>query len=120
MAVCEQTTRRINRNRSYSETFTFSCNGVPRDLTGYEFTFELRKTVNAPDPTLLTLTSTPAAGITILPPATDGMVQMVITEAQTAALPSGVFPFNLYFVTGLGDKETAISGHMSVHDSVAI
>ena len=53
MAVCEETNRRINRNRDYMETFTFTdCDGNTRDLTGFDFILELRKTVNAADPAL--------------------------------------------------------------------
>lgn len=121
MAVCEETNRRINRNRDYKETFAFTdCDGNPKDLTGHDFVLELRKTVNAADPTLLTLTSNPAAGITVVVPATAGKIEVVITDVQSAALPSGVFPFDLYQITPGGDKETAISGVMSVHDSTAI
>lgn len=116
MAVCEQTTRRINRNRDTKIKFTFE-----KDLTGYEFTLQLRKTVNAPDPALLTLTSDPAAGITVtVVSTTNGFVEVIITEAQSITLPSGVFPFDLYGVTPGNDKETTASGFMSVHDSTAI
>jgi len=121
MAVCEETNRRINRNRDYKETFTFTnCDGVPRDLTGSDFVLELRKTINAADPALLKLTSSPAAGIVIVPPATDGIIEVTITDIQTAALPSGVFPFDLYLIAPDTTKETAISGVFSVHDSTAI
>jgi len=121
MAVCEETNRRINRNRDYKEIFTFTnCDGVPRDLTDNDFVLELRKTINAADPTLLTLTSTPAAGIVIVLPATDGVIEISITDTQTAALPSGVFPFDLYLINVDTTKETAISGFFSVHDSTAI
>lgn len=121
MAVCDQITWRVNRNRDFKETFAFTdCDGNPKDLTGFNFVLELRKTVNAPDPTLLTLTSSPAAGITVLAPATNGKIEVVITDTQSATLPSGVFPFDLYQITTSGDKETVVSGYISSHDSTAI
>ena len=120
MAICEQSTIRINKDRDYNEDFTFTnCDGSERDLTGYEFTLQIRKTKNAIDPAMLTLTSNPAAGIVIQAPATNGIIEVTITKAQSITLPSGVFPFDLYQVDTAGNTETAISGYMSIHDSTA-
>jgi hypothetical protein len=121
MAILEPTTIRINRRRDYSEQRTFStCDGTPVDLTGYSFVMEIRRSKNAIDPPLLRLTSTPAAGIVILSPATEGKITIDIDDSQTAALPSGVFPFDIYWVSGGGEVETVISGYASVYDSTAV
>lgn len=121
MAVCDQTTIRINRDRDFQQVFSFTnCDGSERDLTDYEFFLQARKTINEPDPPLLSLTSNPAAGIVILPPPTKGVIEITITKAQSSALPSGVFPFDLFLITDEGKEETAISGFMSVYDSTGI
>jgi len=120
MAVCGQSTIRINKFRDYNEDFTFTdCDGAPRDLTGYEFTLQIRATKNALDPELLELTSNPAAGIIIQTPATNGIIEVTITKAQSELLPIGVFPFDLYLVDASGNTETAISGHMTIQQSTA-
>ncbi len=121
MAVSEETNRRINRNRDYTETFLVTnSDGTPKDITDDDFVLELRKTVNAADPALLNLTSSPAAGIAIVLPATNGIIEVTITDIQTAALPSGVFPFDVYLIAPDTTKVTVISGFFSVHDSTAI
>jgi len=120
MAVTEQTNRRINRNRDFKETFTLlNADETPRDLTGSDLVLELRKTVNAADPALLKLTSSPVAGITIIN-AVKGQIEVVITDVESAALPASVFPYDLYQIKSGGDKVTVLSGSFSVHDSTAI
>ncbi len=120
MAVCGQSTIRINKYRDYNEDFTFTdCDGAARDLTGYEFTLQIRSTKNAADPELLELTSNPADGIVIQTPATNGIIEVTITKAQSITLPVGVFPFDLYLVDASGNTETAISGHMTIQQSTA-
>ena len=57
-------------------------NGAAKDLTGYTAKYEVRERPGSPS--LLTLTSTPAAGITIT--AATGRVALAITSTQSAAL----------------------------------
>jgi hypothetical protein len=80
----------------FRRTFTWTeDDGTPKDLTGYTAKLQIRKTAN--DPTaLVTLTSTPAAGITIT--AAEGKIEFEILSAQTALLtiPNLVYDLLLY------------------------
>lgn len=63
---------------------------IPLDLTGATFSLWIRRTISSADPALVQLSTATSGGLIILTPPTDGRLQMVLTKAQTSALPLGL------------------------------
>ena len=70
-------------------TFEFSLiwtdeSETPKNLTGFQGRMQIREKIEAADPALISLTSSPAAGISIV--GAEGRVNVVISDEQTATL----------------------------------
>lgn len=118
MAICGQTNITINTDRDFTKTHSFTdCDGNAIDLTNYTFFMHVRKTKCADDPPLLDLNTT-NGGIAILTPSTDGVIEIRITEAQSEALPTGIFFYDMYWITPSGDKQTIMAGTFTINLSV--
>lgn len=82
----------------------------PIDITGYNATLQV-STDSSADTALLTLTSSPAAGLTVNGPA--GQVSAHATPAQTLALPDGHCWWGMEVSNGT-DKYTLAAGPLFV------
>lgn len=81
----------IEQGATYERVLTWKVPSVndprvcsPKNLTGYTARAQIRATATSPDPALVDLTSTPAAGLTL--GGVAGTITLVITAAQTEAL----------------------------------
>jgi hypothetical protein len=86
-------------------------NKDPIDITGYDCVLSIKRK-KTDQVALLTLTSTPAAGIAI--GGTDGTVGITITAAQTEALGVGTFVYDLELDDGSGVITRLIEGTVEV------
>jgi len=85
--------------------------GEGQDLSGYTVAMMVRKNVDSD--ILLSLTSSPAAGITLT--AATGTIQIAITPTQSAAIQSNevVYDVIIYNAT-TGHKEYLVGGTLEV------
>jgi hypothetical protein len=83
---CPGVNSEIRVTKGTAKTFTFN---VGTDLMGATVRIEVRRRATAPD-ILLT------KAITILPPATDGNVQLDFVESDYAAIPAGAYVFTVF------------------------
>ncbi|MFI6816068.1 hypothetical protein ACIBG7_26935 [Nonomuraea sp. NPDC050328] len=102
----------IEQGATYRTTLTLTG----RDLTGYTARMQVRASVASPA-VLLELTSSPAAGITITlgPP---GVIDIVITAAQTAAMTWWVGFYDLELTWPNGDVERLLKSTVTVDPEV--
>lgn len=78
----------------YDKTFTVTQGGTALNWTGYTARMQVREAADA-TATLLSLTS--GSGITL--GGTAGTVAITITAAQSAAIPSGAYAYDLELVS---------------------
>ncbi|MFI6819280.1 hypothetical protein ACIBG7_43315 [Nonomuraea sp. NPDC050328] len=102
----------IEQGATYRTTLTLTG----RDLTGCTARMQVRESVASPA-VLLELTSSPAAGITITP-GPPGVIDIVITAAQTAAMTWWVGFYDLELVWPNGDVERLLKGAVTVDPEV--
>lgn len=79
----------------YDKTFTVSQGGTALDWTGYSARMQVRTGADA-SATLLSLSN--GSGITL--GGTAGTVLLTITNAQSAAIPSGSYAYDLELISG--------------------
>ncbi len=105
------TSMSIAAGETVSESLTIASGGGPVDLTGYT----LKMQVNFPEPLLLT---TGNGGISVTN-AAGGAAQINLSEAASAALAPGTFPFDLWMVSGGGQATRLLNGLFTVDQSLA-
>lgn len=92
---------KIKQGADWSLTLTVSdANDNPKNLTGYTAKMQIREDFDSP--VLLTLTNT--SGITIT--AATGQVGVVLTAAQTTALPYTKLRYDIYISSSGGATTT--------------
>lgn len=86
MAVCSQSNKYpfcvYRGSKKEFTVFIKNEDGTAFDLTNYDAKAQIRIKATDPDPPLLTLTSNPAAGLTISIP--DGSIDVFLTPTQTS------------------------------------
>jgi hypothetical protein len=90
-------------------TITAKLSGTPIDFTGYTAKMEIRHAISRE--IVLTLTSTPAAGITI---SSVGVITLSMTAAQTSAL-LGEYSYDLQITYPSGIIKTYTFGTITVY-----
>lgn len=90
-------------------------NGNAVNLTGYTAALQIRETY-ASTTTLLSLTSSPAAGITIT--AGTGTIAVTATAVQTAAIPTGVYVYDCEITDGTGVVTRIVQGDAYISPEV--
>jgi hypothetical protein len=89
--------------------------GVAVNLTGYTAALQIRQTY-ASTTTLLSLTSSPAAGITIT--AGTGTIAITATAAQTGAIAAGTYVYDCEITDGTGVVTRIVQGQIQVSPEV--
>lgn len=87
---------------------------VPIDLTGYTARMQVRPSI--PSATVLANLTTENGGIEIEPLA--GEITLMLTDEQTAALPSGTWVYDLELVSAGGEVTRTIEGGFVVRPEV--
>ncbi len=90
-------------------TITASLNGTPINFTGYSAKMEIRHAISRE--IVLTLTSTPAFGITL---SSAGVITLSMTAAQTSAL-LGEYVYDLQITYPSGTIRTYTYGTITVY-----
>lgn len=90
---------------------------TPFDLSGYTARMHVRARAGAPDPPLVELT-TENGGLTIDGP--NGTIDVVVSAAQTTALPVGRVVYDLLLVAPSGDIIRLIEGSMVIDAAVTV
>jgi len=105
----------LEYDQDYDETWTWYIDtdeSAAKTLVGWSATLEIRsgdRTTTA----LLTLTSTPASGITLGGAA--GTIRVVITEAQIIALSADSGRWHLVMTDGDSDNHVIVKGPWTRH-----
>lgn len=89
-------------------TITATVSGTPINFTGYTATMEIRNAIS--NDVSVTLTSTPAAGITLT---SLGVITITMTATQTNAL-LGEYNYDLQITNGSSEKRTYTYGAITV------
>ena len=107
---------RINAGEDFARLLVWKAGDplTPVDLSGCEATMQVRRAASAPA-ALLTLTSSPAAGLRFAGP---GELWIELTAAQTAALTwrTGVYDLEITFPSG--NVRRLLSGVVTVSPEV--
>lgn len=93
-------------------TITATVSGTPINFTGYAATMEIRNAIS--NDVSLTLTSTPAAGITLT---SLGVITITLTAAQTNAL-LGEYNYDLQITNASNEIRTYTYGAITVKNDV--
>ena len=88
----------LKQGATLGKSFNVFLDGEVFDLEGYEARFQAREKTSDTTP-VISLTSVPAAGLTIT--AGDGLIELAMTPTQTAALVFINASFNLEIYTAL-------------------
>ena len=87
-------------------------NGTEFDLTGYSAASLIKKHYTS---------STSQTGTAdVLAPATSGRIQLSLTNAQTAAMKSGRFVYDVVITSSTGLKSRVLEGSVSVLEGVTL
>lgn len=79
-----------------SLTFQWKINGIPVNLTGYTAKLQVRESYNAAS-TLIALTSSPVAGLTV---DGNGNIGVTVSATTTAAVPAGTYVWDIELTSG--------------------
>jgi hypothetical protein len=97
----------------FDQTFTITQGGTALNLTGYTASMQVRE---AADSTAILLSLTSSSGITL--GGTAGTVAVVITSAQSSAIPSGSYAYDLELISGSSIVTRLLQGGFSVSGNV--
>lgn len=107
----------MDRGSTYALAMTLESddNGVraPKDLTGATIKASFKKNLNDVV-AVFELTSTPADGITILDPATDGTIQLLIAPAKTEALTDKKLVYDIRVELSDGTVTFPVKGALAI------
>lgn len=95
--------------------YTDEAQVTARDLTGYSARMQVRSTISDTS-TILSLTSAAGGGITL--GGTAGTIDIVMTDAQTAAFAFTTAVYDLELVTGGGDVIRLTKGTITLDKEV--
>lgn len=109
----------ITINQGADQTITLNLvdtNGAKKDLTGYDAFGQIRKTYSSSDSDAITFSSQ------IVSPASDGVVNLTLTNVQTGAMKAGryVYDVELSFADSASNTiiERILEGQITVSPSV--
>lgn len=107
----------IEQGATFARTVQWlQADGVtPVSLTGYVARMQIRRGYTSAT-TLISLTSSPAAGLVIT--AATGTVAITITDEQTATLPAGSAVFDLELESGGGVVYRLLEGKATITPEV--
>ena len=102
----------IDQGATFTTTITVEDgNGVSLDLTGYSGIAQLRKTYES--------TTSVGFNVSFETPRTNGQVTISLTDAQTSALESGKYVYDVNLTLPGGTKTRVVEGVASVNPSVS-
>lgn len=103
----------IFQGSTFTKSFTWSVNGTPVNLTGATAKFQIKTSASDTTP-LLELTE--ASGIVL--GGSTGVIEVKLTDEQTASLPCGnkVHGMKVYFPSG--DDRALFQGMVSIQEFV--
>jgi hypothetical protein len=106
----------IPQGSTWTQTLTWKdSTGAAKSLAGYTAAMQLRKTYDGT--AAFTLTSSPAAGLTIPSGGTTGEIQIAMTATQTHGLTPGFYVYDLEITSG-GIVTRLIEGQLTVTPEV--
>lgn len=105
-----------DQGATFTRTVTWlDANSQPVDLTGYSARMQVRQRYVSTS-TVLSLTSTPAAGITL--GTTNGQITIQVSATSTAAVAAGEYRYDLELVSGSGVVTRLLMGSFTVRAEV--
>jgi hypothetical protein len=105
----------VEQGATWETILTWKIDAVAVNLTGYTARLQVRTHVGAAT-TVLSLTSSPAAGITLGGAA--GTITLSLTAVQTAALAAGDCVYDLELVSSGGNVTRLVEGAWTVKPEV--
>jgi hypothetical protein len=97
----------------YDQTFSISQGGTALNFTGYTARMQVR---NSTDATAILLSLTNGSGIVL--GGTAGTIALAITNAQSAAIASGSYAYDLELVSGGNQVTRLLQGAFNVTGNV--
>jgi len=98
---------------TFDRTFSITEGGTALNLTGYTSAMQVRSAADA-TATLVSLTS--GSGITL--GGTAGTIAIVVTAAQSSAIPAGSYAYDLEITAGAGQVTRLLQGGFTVVGNV--
>jgi len=103
----------LYQGADFDQTFTVTQGGTALNFTGYSAAMQVREAADS-TATLLSLTSD--SGITL--GGTAGSVAVVITSAQSSAISSGSYAYDLELISGSNIVTRLLQGSFNVLGNV--
>jgi len=110
----------VDQGSTYTLTVTYTtAAGAGVDLTGYEARMQVRLSTEEVA-SLASFTSSPAAGLEIVAPATNGEVKLTVTSVQTAAyaFKNAVYDLEVFDASAPPNVIRLIQGRFVVNPEV--
>ena len=108
----------IEQGATWSRTVVWKdAAGLPIDLTGYSARMQIRSTRQG-GTALVSLTSSPAGGITITP--AEGKIVLRVEAAETTTLTPGTAFYDLEVVSGAGEVTRLLEGGVTISPEVTV
>ena len=103
----------IDQGTTFTTTISVADgNGIALDLTGYSGIAQLRKTYES-------ITSV-GFNVSFETPRTNGQVTISLTDAQTSALESGKYVYDVVLTSNTGIKSRVLEGVLTIVEGVTI
>lgn len=111
---------KMRKGSTYTKTWIYADNtGIGIPLTDYEARMQIRENIDSASP-VVSLTSSPAAGITLEAGAEDGRIDIRIGADSTEAwtFTRGVYDLEIYKPADLTEVLVLVEGVVSVYEGV--
>ena len=107
----------IEQGATFKVIFQWTdANNTPINITGYSARSQVRPTIESA--TVLVDATTVNGKLSIVAPASDGKVQLLISATETATLPSGTAVWDLELIAGDGTVTRLLQGSVTISPEV--
>lgn len=103
----------IEQGATYDQTFTWTVNGSPVNLTGYSGRMQLRRSADSP-----TVIFDVAVNGTFTLGGAAGTIRVVIPATQTSTIPADHYVYDLELQSGSGVVTRLLQGAVTVSAEV--
>ena len=101
----------VNKNADFTRSFQVKIDGVPVDISGYQFDAALKENIHEPAGVAFT---------TVIASAVDGLFNISLSDTTTASMKSGSWVYDILMTDTAGFRTRLLEGQAFVKGGVTL